>query len=85
MQKTGLCIFVLYGNRVHVRDMASRNAPIQVQQPLATSIWMGFAENAVKLAFLQAPQLAEPIGFLHLRRVPVGYHIRSAGEYYPLQ
>lgn len=83
--KTGLCIFVLYGNRVQVRDVASGNVPIQVQQPLATSIWMEFAENAVKLTILQAPQLVEPIGFLHLRRFPVGYHIRSAGECYPLQ
>lgn len=68
-----------------MRDVASGNAPIQVQQPLANSIGVGFAENAVKLIFLQAPQLVEPIGFLHLRRFPMGYHIRSAGECYPLQ
>lgn len=66
-------------------EMAGRNAPIQVQQPLATSIYMGFTENAVKLISLQTPQLVELIGFLHLRRFPMGYHIRSAGECYPLQ
>lgn len=49
-----------------VRDMGSGNALIQVQQPLATSICMEFEENYVKLIFLQAPELVEPIGFLHL-------------------
>lgn len=85
MQKTGLCIFVLYGNRVQARDTASGNALIQVQQPLATSICMGFAENAIKLIFVQGPQPFEPIGFLHLRRFPMVYHMRSAVECCPLQ
>lgn len=49
-----------------MRDMGSGNALIQVQQPLATSICMEFEENYVKLIFLQAPELVEPIGFLHL-------------------
>lgn len=68
-----------------MRDMASGNASIQVQQPLAACIYMGFAENYVKLIFLQAPELVEPIGFLHLKGFLLGYHTRSAGECYPSQ
>lgn len=37
--KIGLCIFALSGNRIRVRDVASGNDPIQVQQPLATSTY----------------------------------------------
>lgn len=68
-----------------VRDMASGNAPIQVQQPLATCICMGFAKNYIKLIFLQASDLVEPIGFLHLKRFLLVSHTRSAGECYPSQ
>lgn len=68
-----------------VRDVASGNALIQVQQPLATCICMGFAETYVELTFLQSSKLVEPIGFLHLKRFLLGYHTRSAGECYPSQ
>lgn len=68
-----------------VRDMASGNAPIQVQQPLDTCICMGFAENYIKLIFPKASELVEPIGFFNLKRFLLGYHIRSAAECYPSQ
>lgn len=55
-----------------VRDMASGNAPIQVQQPLDTCICMGFAENYIKLIFPKASELVEPIGFFTSQEVFIG-------------
>lgn len=80
------CVFLCcMGIGYQVRGMASGNVPIQVQQPLATCICMGFAENYVKLIFLQASELVEPTGFLHLKRFLLGYHTRNAGECSPSQ
>lgn len=60
MQKIRLCLFALYGNRIPGRDVASGNDPIQVQQPLATGIWKGFAERAVNISSYKHHSFLDP-------------------------